>query len=94
LFAPDAQLISDGGGKALAVRRILHGAERIARLWQAIFRRNLNPDRRIVRINGELGVETRYLGKLHSVTTIDTDGVYIHNYYTVANPDKLNAFEK
>ena len=92
LFAPDAQLISDGGGKALAVRRILHGAERIARLWYAIFRRNINPDRRIVRINGELGLETRYLGKLHSVTTIDTDGEYIHTYYTVANPDKLNAF--
>lgn len=94
MFAPDAQLISDGGGKAAAARRILHGAERIVRLWYALFRRNLNPERRIVRINGELGLETRYLGKLHSVTTIDTDGEYIHNYYTVANPDKLSAFQK
>jgi RNA polymerase sigma-70 factor (ECF subfamily) len=94
MFAPDAQLISDGGGKALAVRRVLHGAERIGRLWYALFRRNLKPERRIVRINGELGLETRYLGKLHSVTTIDTDGDYIHTYYTVANPDKLNAFQK
>jgi RNA polymerase sigma-70 factor (ECF subfamily) len=94
MFAPDAQLISDGGGKALAVRRVLQGAERIGRLWYAIFRRDLKPERRIVRINGELGLETRYLGKLHSVTTIDTDGDYIHAYYTVANPDKLHAFQK
>lgn len=94
MFAPDAQLISDGGGKAVAARRILHGAERIARLWYAILRRGLQIERRIVRINGELGIETRYSGKLHSVTTIDTDGEHIHTYYTVANPDKLTAFQQ
>jgi RNA polymerase sigma-70 factor (ECF subfamily) len=71
----------------------LYGAERIARLWYAIFRRGMQAERRIVRINGEFGIETRYHGKLHSVTTIDTDGERIHTYYTVANPDKLNAFQ-
>jgi RNA polymerase sigma-70 factor, ECF subfamily len=93
LFAPDAQLISDGGGKALAVRRVLHGAERIGRLWGALMRRPLKAERRIVRINGELGMETRFNGKLHSVTAIDTDGQHIHTYYTVANPDKLSQFQ-
>jgi RNA polymerase sigma-70 factor (ECF subfamily) len=94
LFASDARLISDGGGKAAAVRRILHGAERIARLWYAIFRRQgVRVERRIIRINGELGLETRFNGKLHSVTTIDTDGEFIHNYYTIANPDKLTQFQ-
>ena len=94
LFASDAQLISDGGGKAVAARRILHGAERITRLWYALLRRGLEIDRRIVRINGEWGLETRYHGKLHSVTTIQTDGQHIHTYYTVANPDKLAAFQE
>lgn len=94
LFASDARLISDGGGKAVAVRRILHGAERISRLWYAIFRRQgVRVARRIIRINGELGIETRFNGKLHSVTTIDTDGEFIHNYYTIANPDKLTQFQ-
>lgn len=93
LFATDARMISDGGGKAVAVRRILHGAERIARLWMAIFRRTGHDvERRIVRINGELGLVTSYYGKLHSVTTIDTDGERIYAYYTVANPDKLGEF--
>ena len=39
LFAEDATMTADGGGKALAVIRVLHGAERIARLWYAIARR-------------------------------------------------------
>jgi RNA polymerase sigma-70 factor (ECF subfamily) len=93
LFASDAQVISDGGGKAVAVRRILHGAERIARLWMAIFRRNLQGvERHIVRVNGELGLATSFRGKLHSVAAIETDGEHIYRYYTVANPDKLGAF--
>lgn len=93
LFAPDAQLISDGGGNALAVRRILQGAERIAKLWYSLARRGLATERRIVRINGELGLETRLNGELHSVATIDTDGQFIHAYYSVVNPEKLTAFK-
>jgi RNA polymerase sigma-70 factor (ECF subfamily) len=93
LFATDAHLVSDGGGKAVAARRILHGAERIALLFQMIFRRNARGiERRLVRINGELGFATWFRGKLHSVTSIDTDGRRIYGYYTVANPDKLSEF--
>ena len=93
LFAADARMVSDGGGKAVAVRRILYGAERIARLWQAILnRREVQVERRLIRINGEPGMMTVINGKLHSVTVIDTDGEVIHTYYSVANPDKLGAF--
>lgn len=93
LFATDARLISDGGGKALAVRRVLHGAERISWLFKVIFRRRGLPiERRIVRINGELGLATSFGGKLHSVTTFETDGQRIYTYYSVVNPDKLGAF--
>ncbi|HWK49258.1 MAG TPA: RNA polymerase sigma-70 factor [Steroidobacter sp.] len=93
LFASDAHMVSDGGGKAIAARRILHGAERIALLFQMILRRNAQGiERRIVRINGELGLATSFWGKLHSVTTIDTDGERIYAYYSVVNPDKLGGF--
>lgn len=93
LFVSDARMISDGGGKAVAVRRVLYGVERISRLWMAIFRRNAGGiDRRIVRINGELGLATSFQGKLHSVATFDTDGERIYAYYTVANPDKLGDY--
>jgi len=93
VFDKDATMISDGGGKALAVYRPLHGAERISMLWYAVARRPvLQPVREIVRVNGEPAIASYYLGKLHSVATIDTDGERIYAYYSIANPDKLGAF--
>jgi RNA polymerase sigma-70 factor, ECF subfamily len=94
VFAPEAQMTSDGGGKALAVHRVLQGAARIARLWWAVARRNdvSKLERRLVRINGELGLALYWQGELRSVSTIDTDGERIFGYYSIANPDKLQAF--
>lgn len=93
LFAQDATMISDGGGKTVAVHRPLHGAERIAMLWYALARRR--PDqsqRRIVWVNGEPAIALFWDGRLHSVSTIETDGECIHAYYSIANPDKLKSF--
>lgn len=93
IFADDASMTSDGGGKTIAVLRVLQGAERIARLWYAVARRNrAGLERRIVRINGELGIANYFRGRLHSVSTIDTDGERIFAWYSIANPDKLAAF--
>ena len=94
LFASDAVMMSDGGGKALAVRRPLVGAERIAWLWFAIARRGqLRAKRRIVTVNGEPAIASFYEGRLHSVATIETDGERIQRFYTIANPDKLRSFQ-
>ena len=93
LFAPDATLISDGGGKAIAARRPLLGAERIATLWYAVARRSrIRVERTIVRVNGQPGVAQYFDGRLHSVAVIETDGERIHRYYSIANPDKLKSF--
>jgi RNA polymerase sigma-70 factor (ECF subfamily) len=94
MFAPEANMTSDGGGKAVAVIRPLHGAERIARLWWAISRRREAPhiERRLVRVNGEMGFAFYYKGRMHSVATVDTDGHHIYGYYSIANPDKLRVF--
>jgi len=94
MFAPEARMTSDGGGKAVAVVRPLHGAERIARLWWAISRRPEAPgiERRLVRVNGEMGLAFYFKGRLHSVATIDTDGERIYGYYSIANPDKLHVY--
>ena len=94
MFTPDALMTSDGGGKAIAVFRPLLGAERIARLWWAISRRPEAPgiERRLVRVNGEVGVAFYFRGRLHSVATVDTDGERIHNYYSISNPDKLRVY--
>jgi RNA polymerase sigma-70 factor (ECF subfamily) len=92
LFAQDAVMTSDGGGKAVAVHRPLLGAERISWLWHVVARRR-PPERRIVWANGEPAIASLWNGRLHSIATIDTDGQYIHGLYSVANPDKLRSFE-
>lgn len=93
LFAPDAVMKSDGGGKAIAVWRPLLGAERISWLWYAIARHSgLLAERRIVRVNGQPALASLYKGRLHSVAVIETDGERIHAMYTIANPDKLSSF--
>lgn len=93
LFAENATMISDGGGKAVAVHRPLHGARRIAMLWYAVARRRPGqPQRRIVRVNGEPALALFWEGRLHSIATIETDGERIHAYYSIANPDKLKSF--
>src|SRR5262245_45469739 len=64
LFAPDAVMTSDGGGKAVAVRRPLHGAERISWLWYCVGRRFAQqPERRIVYVNGEPAVAAFWFGR-------------------------------
>ena len=94
LFADDATMTSDGGGKAVAVFRPLHGARRIAFLWFAAARSitRYGAERRIVRVNGEPAVASFFRGRLHSVATIETDGEKIYSYFSIANPDKLRSF--
>jgi RNA polymerase sigma-70 factor (ECF subfamily) len=90
LFAEEATMTSDGGGKAMAVLRVLRGADRIVRLWLAFSRhREARVERKLIRINGEPGLAVYINDRLHSVAAIDTDGQRIHAYYGIANPDKL-----
>ena len=90
LLHADARLVSDGGGKALAAIRPLHGAERIARLYWAVARRH-DPTVRwqLGRANGEPAILRYRDGQLVGVTVATIEGGRITALYTVANPDKL-----
>jgi RNA polymerase sigma-70 factor (ECF subfamily) len=94
LFAADATMVSDGGGKATALQRPLYGAERLSWFWHALVRK-FTPDveARIVRINGEPGIAYYWKGVLQSLMAIETDGQRVHAIYSLRNPDKLLAFE-
>lgn len=90
LFAEEATWTSDGGGKAKAARKVLHGRERIARFVAGIFRRLAGAvEYRFVSVNGEPGFALLVNGQLLSVVTIRTDGQRILDVYAILNPDKL-----
>jgi RNA polymerase sigma-70 factor (TIGR02957 family) len=92
LLAPDATLWADGGGKAKAPRRPIHGADKIARFFAAVGTEPLPPGAfvEIVEVNegpaavlvgpaGPIAVLQLDLGDDHRVTYVRF----------VGNPDKL-----
>lgn len=90
LLHADAQLVSDGGGKALAAIRPLHGAERIARLFWAVARRRDPAVRwQLGLANGEPAILRYRGGELVGITVAASDDGRITALYTLANPDKL-----
>nr|WP_298130852.1 RNA polymerase sigma-70 factor [uncultured Pseudoxanthomonas sp.] len=92
LLSEDARLVSDGGGKALAVTRPLLGAVRIARLFWAAYRRH-DPaiTWRMGTVNGEPAILRYRDSVLVAVMVAVSDGERISELFTVANPDKLGT---
>ncbi|MCW5620415.1 MAG: RNA polymerase sigma-70 factor [Burkholderiales bacterium] len=89
LLSEDVEYISDGGGKVYAALKVLHGAERIGRLYYSIARSWPGIQYRLIRINGELGAVNLFEGRLHSVLSFRIDGDRITGIYVMRNPDKL-----
>jgi len=94
LLAPAATLTSDGGGKAWAARKVIHGAGRIARLLLGVARK-APPHLEYVdtMLNGEPAVVTRIDGRPHATLSIDVEDGRIVAIWRVMNPDKLIALE-
>ncbi len=99
LFTSDATFTGDGGGVVVSALRILHGPDRIARLFHAIARQHGDTlSFQVVDINGELGILRYGNGKLDSVLSfvLETDehGVArIKALYALRNPHKLHAVD-
>lgn len=90
LFAADATWTSDGGGKAKAARKVMHGAVLVSRFAIGVWRRYLRRmSQRVMAINGEAGIAMFDGERPVAVLTIDTDGARILSVYVVLNPDKL-----
>ena len=94
MFAPDARMTSDGGGKAVAVFRPLHGAERIARLWWAISRRPRGAEHRASSRARQRrdGLRVLFQGPPALGRDRRHRRQHIYGYYSIANPDKLRVF--
>jgi RNA polymerase sigma-70 factor (ECF subfamily) len=103
VLSPGVELVADGGGRALAPRRPVRGAEKVARFLVAIVGEKqtarfmesvgLDPSSeirvRLAQVNGETGVVITVLDEPISALVIDvTDGL-VRTIRLVANPEKL-----
>lgn len=92
LVAENASWTSDGGGKARAALKVIHGRELVVRFALGVLGRHM--DRLAFEptsVNGEPALAIRLHATLISVVTVRTDGAQVLDVYTVLNPSKLNA---
>ncbi|MGI6855239.1 RNA polymerase sigma-70 factor [Mesorhizobium sp. 1B3] len=90
LLAPDAVLVSDGGGKVWAALRPVIGAQRIARLEVGVVGKlSGRLSFRIVAVNGKAGAIGFLDGRPYAATSFETDGERILSVLRVLNPQKL-----
>jgi RNA polymerase sigma-70 factor (ECF subfamily) len=91
-FSSDVVLHSDGGGKAIAVPNLIHGADNVARGILGGLRKLVPKElvQRMAQINGTPGVVSYLNGKPFSVLTLDAIAGRVRAIYIVTNPEKLS----
>jgi RNA polymerase sigma-70 factor (ECF subfamily) len=94
LLSSDAELHSDGGGRAPAVPNLVYGPDNVARAIIGGLRKLVpsNLTSRIAQINGEPGVVSYLEGRAFSVLTLQVSEDRIKSIYIVTNPEKLAHF--
>src|ERR687898_279062 len=103
VLSPGVTLVADGGGRALAPRRPVRGAEKVARFLVAIVGEKqtarflesvgLEPSGevsvRLAPVNGETGVVIHAGDQPISALVLDVSGGLVRTIRLVANPEKL-----
>jgi RNA polymerase sigma-70 factor (TIGR02957 family) len=103
VLAPGVTLVADGGGRALAPRRPVRGAEKVARFLLAVaakertarFLRSVGAEPslavrvQLAQVNGGPGVVVTSGGRPISVLVLDVSGGFVRTIHLVANPEKL-----
>jgi RNA polymerase sigma-70 factor (ECF subfamily) len=91
LLAPDAVLVSDGGGKKRAALRPIQGAEKIARWLFAVLADNPGFEIRMASLNDELAYVAYFDDEPDTVTFMKSTDGRITELYLIRNPDKLRT---
>lgn len=93
MLAEDVELHGDGGGRAPALARPLHGRRRVAgalSAWLALARSAGGVEGELVEVNGEPGVLVRDAdGAVLAVWAIGIAGDRVQSIRSIVNPDKL-----
>jgi RNA polymerase sigma-70 factor (ECF subfamily) len=88
MLAEDAEMHSDGGGKASAARVVIRGRDRVARFLTGMFRKRWLQDVAEATVNGEPGLVFRSGGAVAAVLSLRVEGG-VRAVYVTVNPDKL-----
>jgi RNA polymerase sigma-70 factor (ECF subfamily) len=95
LFSSDIAVVSDGGGKITAARKVVRGVAKVMRLFTVAFRSiSDHVTTEIIEINGEPGIVEYYNGQPFAATTFSSHEGKIVEMFRVMNPDKLTALRK
>ena len=94
ILAPDVVLVSDGGGVKQAIPRPIVGAEKVARVLTAGFRRFAAEGLlRPAQVNGYPALILRLDGAIDTVLAVCISDGLITKLYGVRNPGKLSHLE-
>lgn len=91
LLAPDAVLITDGGGKKRAALRPIHGGEKIARWLFGVLADNPGFEIRMATLNGDTAFIAYFDDQPDTVAFLESTDGLITDLYLVRNPDKLTT---
>jgi RNA polymerase sigma-70 factor, ECF subfamily len=90
LLVEDVRAFADGGGKATASRKPIHGRAAVAHFYGSLARRAPEDTAvEILEVNGWPAIVVRIRSKPFSVIQLETDGIAIHAIRATLNPDKL-----
>jgi RNA polymerase sigma-70 factor (ECF subfamily) len=91
LLAPDAVLISDGGGKKKAALRPIYGSDKIARWLFGVLAENPGFEIRMATLNDDLAFIAYFGDQPDTVAFLKSDDGLISELYLIRNPDKLGT---
>jgi RNA polymerase sigma-70 factor (ECF subfamily) len=92
LLADDIVSYSDSGGKALAARNPIYGADKVARYLLGLLKKAPENYRfRLALVNGQPGI-LNYMGDIpYAIVTLDIHDGHIREIDVIVNPDKLRG---
>jgi RNA polymerase sigma-70 factor (ECF subfamily) len=99
LFSDDIIVHTDGGGRAIASRKILHRgcaftSKLLIRVVSSLFGKNKDSELKTFWFNGSLGVMQIENGRVTTLYSLEVIDHKIVRIFTVRNPDKLERINK
>ena len=95
LFSPDIAVVSDGGGKVTAARKIVRGLQKVVRIFTVALSANIERlSWELVDLNGEPGIVEYFDGEPFAANTFAMENGKVVELYRIMNPEKLKRLKR